>query len=370
MKIKLETIQKPCSTISNAVDANSISQLTEVLELETKDDVLQLSVTNKEYFVTINIPVDDPEEIHATVDAELFTKLISRITTEYVELSVTDKFLVVKGNGTYRLPLIFEDSVMMTLPRIEVNNISSEFDVSSDVLNSIMTANSRQLDVGVISNAVQKYFYIDQHGALTFTSGATVNNFDLGADIKLLLNARLVKLFKLFENEQVHICYGTEPLSDEIIQTRISFTTPKVRLSAILSCDDTMLKSVPVTRIRSLASDELPYTVSIPRNKLLEALERFSLFSQDAMLSSACLDFEREFVKVSDTKKNSTEKVMYETANNNISEPYEVTIDIIELTKMLDSNRTKNVHISFGNNSAILLVSNNVTNVIPEIRVQ
>lgn len=369
MKIKLETIQKPCSTISNAVDANSISQLTEVLELETKDDVLQLSVTNKEYFVTINIPVDDPEEIHATVDAELFTKLISRITTEYVELSVTDKFLVVKGNGTYRLPLIFEDSVMMTLPRIEVNNISSEFDVSSDVLNSIMTANSRQLDVGVISNAVQKYFYIDQHGALTFTSGATVNNFDLGADIKLLLNARLVKLFKLFENEQVHICYGTEPLSDEIIQTRISFTTPKVRLSAILSCDDTMLKSVPVNRIRSLASGELPYTVSIPRNKLLEALERFSLFSQDAMLSSACLDFEREFVKVSDTKKNSTEKVMYETANNSISEPYEVTIDIIELTKMLDSNRTKNVRISFGNNSAILLVSNNVTNVIPEIRV-
>lgn len=370
MKIRLDTIQKPCSTISNAVDAKSISQLTEVLELEVVDNVLQISVTNKEYFVTVNVPVDNPEEFHATVDAELFTKLISRITTEYVELSVTDKFLVVQGNGTYKLPLIFEDSVMMVLPKIEVKNISSEFDISSDLLNSIMSSNSRQLEVGVISNAVQKYFYIDKNGAITFTSGATVNTFELGDDVKLLLSSRIVKLFKLFENEQVHFRYGAEKLSDEIIQTRMSLTTPTVSLSAILSCDDTMLKSVPVDRIRGLASGELPYTVSIPRANLLETLERFSLFSQDAMLSSACLDFHRDYLAVSDSKKNSIEKVQYENPNNEISEPYSTMIDIIELTKMLDSNRTKNVHISFGNNSAILLVSNNVTNVIPEIRIQ
>lgn len=370
MKIRLETIQKPCSTISAAVDAKSISQLTEVLELEVVNNVLQISVTNKEYFVTINVPVDNPENLHATVDAELFTKLVSKITTEYVQLFVTDKFLVIEGNGTYKLPLIFEDSVMMVLPRIEVNNVTSEFDVSSELLNSIMTANSRQLDVGVISNAVQKYFYIDNRGAITFTSGATVNNFELAEDVKLLLNSRIVKLFKLFENEQVHFKYGTENLSDEIIQTRMSLTTPTVSLSAILSCDDTMLKSVPVTRIRGLASGELPYTISIPRANLLETLERFSLFSQDAMLSSACLEFNRDYLTVSDNKKNSIEKVQYETPNNNISEPYSTMIDIIEFTKMLDSNRTKTVHISFGNNSAILLVSNNVTNVIPEIRTQ
>ena len=370
MKIRLDTIQKPCSTISAAVDAKSISQLTEVLELEVVDNVLHISVTNKEYFVTVNIPIDDAEQLHATVDAELFTKLISRITTEYVQLSVTDKFLVIEGNGTYKLPLIFEDSTMMVLPKIVVNNITSEFDISSDLLNSIMNSNSRQLDVGVISNAVQKYFYVDNKGAITFTSGATVNTFELPEDIKLLLNSRIVKLFKLFENEQVHFKYGTENLSEEIVQTRISLTTPTVSLSAVLSCDDTMLRSVPVDRIRSLASGELPYTVSIPRGNFLETLERFSLFSQDAMLSSACLEFNRDHVTVSDSKKNSLEKVMYETANNNISEPYATMIDIIELTKMLDSNRTKNVHVSFGNNSAILLISGNVTNVIPEIRTQ
>ena len=63
MKIRLDTIQKPCSTISNAVDAKSISQLTEVLELEVVDNVLQISVTNKEYFVTVNVPVDNYDRI-------------------------------------------------------------------------------------------------------------------------------------------------------------------------------------------------------------------------------------------------------------------------------------------------------------------
>ena len=60
-------------------------------------------------------------------------------------------------------------------------------------------------------------YYVDNEGAITFTSGACVTKFDLAGDIKLLFNQRLVKLFKLFKNTKVHFTVGNTNISEDII---------------------------------------------------------------------------------------------------------------------------------------------------------
>ena len=86
---------------------------------------------------------------------------------------------------------------------------------------SLYNYNTKQLNIGSVAKPVQKMFYIDNEGCITFTSGACVNNFTLEKPIRVLLNSRLVNLFKLFKDELVQFNLGYDPLSETIIQTNI-----------------------------------------------------------------------------------------------------------------------------------------------------
>ena len=75
---------------------------------------------------------------------------------------------------------------------------------------------------------------MDEKGAITFTNGACVNSFTLEQPVKLLFNNRLVKLFKLFKDESVKFTIGYDPISDDIIQTKVRFATSDIIITAIL----------------------------------------------------------------------------------------------------------------------------------------
>ena len=93
MIIRLEDIKAVCSDILLAVDSSELSVVTETLEMFIKDKKLYLNVTNREYFVSVTIPVDVEEDFHATINANLFLKLIAQTTTESVELNTMINFL-------------------------------------------------------------------------------------------------------------------------------------------------------------------------------------------------------------------------------------------------------------------------------------
>ena len=204
MILKTKKLQEVCSKILPAVESSELSSILDTLQLKTVDKVLCLSVTNKEYYVEVKLDITDEVDFHATVSANLFLKLVSQLTAEDIELTVSDNVLNVKANGSYKIPLIFEGEQLMELPVINIDNVVKEFDIPSGILNSILNYNTKELDKGTISRPIQKFFYVDEKGAITFTTGACVNSFELAEPVKILLNKRLVKLFKLFQDFSVH----------------------------------------------------------------------------------------------------------------------------------------------------------------------
>ena len=60
----------------------------------------------------------------------LFLKLISQITTETIDLNIVDNHVVVKGNGIYKLPLIFDGEKLLKLPEIRINNVTNSYNDS------------------------------------------------------------------------------------------------------------------------------------------------------------------------------------------------------------------------------------------------
>lgn len=374
MIIRSEKFQDICSKILPAVDTNETSTLSATLELVTRDKVLYVNVTNREYYVQVKLDLDEDIDFHATVNANLFLKLISQITTDTIELAVDDTNIKIKGNGNYKLPLIYDDDKLLELPTINIINETNTFNIKSDILKSILQFNSKELTKGVASKPVQKMYYVDENGAITFTSGACVNNFSLEYPVKLLFNNRLVKLFKLFDTDNVKFTLGYDEIAEDIIQTKVRFETPSINIIAILSCDDKLLKSVPVAAIRNRANvDNYPYNITINKDLLLQATNRLSLFSsgfgsKEVIKPYITLEFNKDFVTIYDVHKENKETLYFDNsaANFDSTEPYEVIIDLNELRSTLDTCAEQYLNINFGDDSAIVISRQNIHNVIPQ----
>ena len=357
MIIKTEDLKKVTDNILPAVDSSIISNITENIELYTENNKLYICVTNKEYYVKSLIDVETEEKFHATVNAMLFLKLISQITTDEVELTTDERVLHIKGNGTYKIPLIYEGDSLLVLPKIIIENKTCEMNIKTEVLNSILKYNSKALSCGVISRPVQKMYYVDEEGAITFTTGACVNSFKLEKPVKMLLNSKIVKLFKLFKGDEVKFSLGYDALSETIIQTKVCFTDGETELTAILQCDDSMLKSVPTKNIRGRAENTYPYSVVISKNSMLQAINRLSLLmnrgTSDSFQFVAKFYFEADGVTISDDSGENSEKIGYANNCESLQNWYTAIFDLSDIKNTLSACDDAYLTFNFGDEEAL-----------------
>ena len=374
MILRIEEMQSACSKILAAVDSNNLSILTETLQIKTEGRNLFISVTNREYFAKVRIEIDADVDFHATVNANLFLKLISQITTDTIEMNLVDNSLVLKGNGTYKLPLIFVGDTLLQLPEINIYNPTVNFVINSETLLSILQYNSKEITKGSITKPIQKLYYMDENGAVTFTTGACVNNFTLEQPVKVLLNDRLVKLFKLFKGEKVTFTIGYDAISDEIIQTKVKFETSDVTITAILSCDDSMLRQFPVNAVRGRADASYPYSINMNREQLIQTIGRLMLFTtsnngKEIVKPNSTFEFKKDSVVIYDVKKENKEEIYYTNTSCNIEDSYVAILDLNDLRATLETCSEQYVTLNFGDGQAVVLVRGNIKNVIPECRI-
>lgn len=366
MIIRIEELQRICSKILPAVDSNEISALSTSLEIVCADKKLYINVTNKEYYVRATLDLDEDMDFHATVDAHLFLKLISQITTDTVELSIADNILSIHGNGSYSLPLIYDNDKLLELPEIALNNISSSFPIDSAILKSIATFNSKELLKGTAAQPVQKLYYVDEQGAITFTSGACVNNFTLQQPIKLFFNSRLVKLFKLFDEGAIVMTLGFEPISDDIMQTRIRFESSSISITSILPSDASLFSSIPVTAIRNRANvDNYPFCATVDKNLLIQALNRLALFNNQSLKPYITFNMSADEMVIISTNNANIEKLYYNNKIPALQDTVNFQIDYTDLLSTLSDCSESHLNLHFGDDSAILICRQNVANIIP-----
>ena len=373
MIIKKEKFQEICSTILAATDSAEISTLTETLELKVENKVLYLNVTNGEYYASVKFDLESDEQFHAAVNANLFLKLIAAVTTEDIELQAMNNYVLVKANGTYKIPMIFDGDKLLSLPKIEINNRTVSMKVSGNVLESILNYNSKELLRGTVSRPVQKMFYVDETGCITFTTGACVNNFTLEKPVKVLFNNRLVKLFKLFKNDMVDFSLGYDSISEELVQTKVEFKTNKITLTAVTGCNDELLNSVPVNAIRGRAAATYDNNVVLNKEELLASINRLLLFSAGYgsvknLKPYSLFECKDDTMTIYDSNKENKEVIKFKN-DTKIDAEYSMTLDLSDLKLILDTITDEYVTLSFGNHQAVVLKRTNISNVVPEVKV-
>lgn len=354
MVISTKDFKEVCSTILNAIDSNELSAYTETLALKTDNKILYLNVTNGEYYASVKFPLTCDDKLEASVNAKLFLKLIAAVTSDDIELNVKDTYVQVKANGTYKIPLIFEDDKLLTLPEIKIDNITTQMKISGDILNSILNYNSKELLRGAISKPVQKMYYVDENGCITFTgSGACVNNFTLEKPIKVLFNNRLVKLFKLFKDSMVDFSLGYDAISQEIVQTKVKFETPNITITAVTGCNDELLAGVPVTPIRGKTNANFSYTLTLNTEELRQAINRLLLFSagygtNKNLKPYSLFELRKDTLSIYDTLKENVEVIKLTSDNLPDDTNYDITLDLADFKIILDTVTEEYITLALG----------------------
>lgn len=367
MIIRSEDLKSVCTKILSAVDSNELSAVTETLELKTEGRFLCVSVTNKEYYAQVRLDMEEEIPFHATVNANIFLKLISQITTDTIELRCNENTLHVKGNGNYHLPMIFEGDTLLELPVIDIKNPTCEMNISADILNSILLYNSKELSKGTISKTVQKMYYVDEQGAITFTSsGACVNGFTLEKPVKFLLPGRLVKLFKLFKSCDVHFTLGYDAVSDDIIQTKVRFEAENVSITSIVTVEDinTLIRTVPVSAIRGRANEIYPYSITLNKDGLVQTINRLLLFNtvvngKESIKAYSMFEFGPESVVIYDSNDVNKEEVFYTNEKSGVPEGTvcSICLDLMDIKTTLETCMEPYLTISFGDDAEAIVVS-------------
>lgn len=367
MILRTEDIKSLCAKISTAIDTADVVSMTDILQLKSDGSYLYLSITNKEYYVKAKLSLSENIDFHATVSATLFLKLISSITTETIEFDINDNTLMVKGNGTYKFPLIYDGDKILELPVIDIGNPTVNIDIMNNILQSILTYNSKELTKGVAANIVQNYYYIDEQGAITFRKGACVNKFSLSSPMRVLLTNKIVKLFKLLKDDKVKFTLGYDAISNDIIQTKVRFETSDIILTAITSCDDTLLNTVPVNAIRNRAYGiNYKYNITLNKDLLLDAIKRLSLFSiNDISKIYGKFIFKPNEIIICDYNNENSEVICYASKLEDMD--YTAAFDFNDIKTALDKCNSSFVNMSFGDSSAAVISHNDIYHVIPEI---
>lgn len=376
MILKTKTFQEAANKILVAV---GLDRSAANLELAAKDTALYLRVTNREYYVAVKFDLEEPSDFRAVVDANLFLNLISGLNSEEFELIIKDTHVAVKaGKSNYKLPMIYENDQLMTLPIIKLDKeqVTVDMSIEQEVLLSILNVNgkeiqkARKLDV----NELQRYYYIDETGCFTFTTGACVNSFSLEKPIKLLLTDKVVKLFKLFGTD-VWMSYGHQVNADNSLQPIVTFQTESVYVASRLLNDETCIQKIkaPCDAMKNLIKEAYDHNLVLSASELSAAISRLLMFHKnssakvDLSFVPASIEFTETELTISDLTGDNKEII---TIENGSATPgnYSMGVNLIDLKAVLDSCKNEHITMNCGNHKSIIVNRGSISNVIAETK--
>ena len=376
MILKTKTFQEAANKILVAV---GLDRAAANLELAAKDNALFLRVTNREYYAAVKFELEQATDFRAIVDANLFLNLISGINTEEFELTTKDTTVIVKaGKSSYKLAMIYENDQLMELPiiKLDPSEITVNMPITHDIMMSILNVNGREIQKAkkLDVNELQRYYYIDETGCFTFTTGACVNAFTLEKPIKLLLTDKVVKLFKLFSSD-VWMAYGHNVNADNSLQPVVVFQTDDVYVATRLLNDESCIHKIkaPCDAMKNLIKEVYDHNLVLSASDLSAAIARLLMFHKnsntkaDLSFVPANVTFSATDFTISDATGDNHEVI---TIENGSSTPggYTMGVNLIDLKSVLDSCKNEHITMNCGNKKSIIINRGTISNVIAETR--
>lgn len=376
MVLNITELKESMSKISLAVEKSKINPKSGWIELETTNNSICFKVSNFNYYLEMTIPavqlITDEEKFHATILAETFIPLISKLEEDEITICEQMNSLVVTTNSSsYTFPVIKELGITKVLDTIPFDSDQEPIEIDGNDLASVASINSNGLINAVFTKEIQQYIYVDNIGALTFTENIYVNTFKNPAstEFKMLLTITQSRLLGIFNNlNDVKIKFESKPtFSDKPTTTnKVCIFNDSIKLILITQNTD-ITNTFPSIRLRALSENPTQTHIVVDKKLLDKALARLMVFDKSfdiAVLDYSKLVFKQNELELVSIKNKNIEKIPYISSQNVVE--HESIIRFADLIRQLKAITSKEIDISYGERPAIV-INGNCKQLIPEI---
>lgn len=354
MKIKTELLKELVSKSIQGSGNNKLIPVTQLMSIKKWEDVIRLITTDATNYFYVYGDVDSNEDnIQVTVYAEQFVKLISKMTSEYIYLSIKDDVLEVKGNGTYNLELPLDengDLIVYPDPYNEKYNDSKfkwDGTISIKDINKVIESVKPSLANTVEMPSITNYFVGDNVVATDRYKIASFNNKVCKEEI--LISAKLMDLLSIMDSD----------IQYKIEKDCMLFDAGKC---AIFSKQSDDVTAYPIDVIEKLIEEDFESVCKVNKNDFIALLERIALFVSKYDDKAIRLYFEKDGIRVSNKNRSSNELVEYSDSKKYKS--YDCIINVDMLLDQLKAYSKDIVEIHYNNDKSIKFVNDDITQIV------
>ena len=382
IRVDIRELKNTIAKMNLAIENSKLNPKSGWIEVETtKDNKMTIKVANYDYYLLATVglcgdEITEENSIHATVTAETFIPLVSKLEDEFVTISERMNALVFNtGKAEYTFPIIKEMGKVKSIDTIEFNSVrSNRVKLSGENVASVANSNAKGLVNAIFSRDIQQFVYFDNGGAITFTDNIYLNDFGRevaeGAEpeFKILLNATQAKLLKVFEGyEEVEVIVAEEDDYSSARKCQLVSVPDNIKLTLIVQSLE-MTDKFPSIKLRNLASSVSETHAIINKKALEKALARLMVFDKKfdiTVLNYSKFVWGEDSVTLVSIKNKNYEVVPYVSGTNTTT--HESVIRFADVVNQLKAITTNEIDISYGDSPAIVINSDGLKQLIPEV---
>ena len=351
MKVRLNTLvlQALMDKAIKGASQNKMIPLTSLLEIELKEGVLTLTTTDATNTLKVFAKGIKGDDFRVVVPADLFHKLVSKVTTEHITLELKENSLEVVGNGTYQLDLLLdEDGTLVKFPEYEFKEEGEPTKLKPETVKTLLTSNKAALAQTMENPALTGYYFGDQ--IITSDTFKICGQAERVFEKPTLLPGELVHLLSLCGDSEIDIYRDGQQLL---------FKAGNV---IIHGWEMDLLSEFPVEAISNYLNQDFPSMCKINRKSFMEALDRLALFVSPYDRNGAYLTFTDKGLQITSKQKNSDELLPYKESKN--FKDFVCYVDILMLNDQVSAQIGEDLELWYGHETALKMVDGKVTQIV------
>ncbi len=356
MKLTLNTekLKDMVSRSVKGVGNNKLIPLTSLMAIELKDGKLTLITTDATNYLYIMEDKVSGDDFYAVVDANVFSKLISKMTSESVtlEIKASLNYLEVRGNGTYKIELPLDENgeyIKYPDPVATLDlGTPEERTINRTTIQVILETIKPALAVTLENPCYTGYYVGNQVVATDTYKIASMDVNLIGA--KKLISPEFMELLSVMNAEKILTTFT---------DTDIVCSTPDCVVAGKLMEG---LEDFAIEPIMDLVNTEFGSMCAVPKSALLQVLDRISLFVGTYDKNAIYLTFTRMGLQISSKATSGIEMIDYATSEN--FKDFTCAVDIQMLINEVKSISNDIIEISYGVDNAIKMTDGNITIIV------
>lgn len=351
--INTEKLKEMVSRAIKGAGNNKLLPITGLMNIEVRDSKLILVTTDATNYLYIIEDKFIAEDCSIVVDANMFSKLVSKMTCESITLNLREDLqtLEVSGNGNYKIELpLDENGQLIKYPdplkdRSTVDTgISFNRSTAQVVLETIKPALATTLE-----NPCYTGYYMGESILATDTYKIASLNVKM-FDVPLLISPETFDLLVVMNAEKINVTVE----SDTII-----YSTPDcIVVGKVMDC----IEDYAHEAITNLVNEEFISHCTVSKTEFLQMLDRLMIFVGPYDKNAVYLTFTNMGLQVSSKSSSGVEVLKYVTSLD--FRDYTCAIDIQMLTQEVKAIQNDVIDIYYGNEMSIKMKDGNITIVV------